>query len=181
MIADFINLSKTSLYSIKKIEWWLLKYSDTYKEIIAFNKSKYVTIRLDDGTISKLPPLNESTEHRVFLDLYRRLDDISKFHRYEDYFEQQMNEYCKIKNSHYELKKWVAKNEDLGASNFVLFLVDYLDYSEHPEHLNVYLPYSKELDLYIERKDFKNMIEFLEIFDELYWVQEILPERKNEY
>lgn len=175
-VFNLQQLNKKKCISISKIEWWLLKYSNIYKQIIAFNKSKNVSFRLDDASISKLPPLDESTKHREFLDLYRRLDNISELHRYENYFEQQMKEFSNIKDSHYELKKWVAKNEHLGANKFVLFLVDYLDYSENPEHLNVYFPYSKEFDLYIDRKDFKNTIDFLEIFNELYWVQEILPE-----
>ncbi|GGZ65670.1 hypothetical protein [Mesonia mobilis] len=174
----FLN-ANNKIFNIQEIKWWLLKYTDIYNQIITLKKNKYVTVSLNDGKILKLPPLNESTEYIEFLDLYKRLENISELHKYENYFEEQINEYCNIKKSNYELKKWVAKSEDLGTNNFVLFLIDYLDYSANPKHLNVYLPYSKELDLYIDRKDFKNTIEFLEIFNELYWIQEILPKNQK--
>ena len=64
------------------------------------------------------------------------------------------------------------------ANKFTCFLVDYLDYDEDDkvEHLNVFIHSLKELDIYVNRQDFKFTLKFLEIFDELYWVQEILPE-----
>ncbi len=87
----------------------------------------------------------------------------------------------KSKISHSELKHWVAKNEDLGAEKYVCFLMDYLDYDENneEEHLKLFLLELSELEIYIDRQDFKNTIDFLEIFIELYWVQEILPENLN--
>jgi hypothetical protein len=110
-----------------------------------------------------------------FLYLYKALHTLSELHRNEEYFENQLNDYSKIKNSPSDIKDWVSKNEDLGANKYVCFLIDYLDHDEE-EHLNVYIPDSKKLDIYIDHKDFKNTIEFLKIFDELFWVQEILPE-----
>lgn len=59
--------------------------------------------------------------------------------------------------------------------------MDYLDYDENneEEHLKLFLLELSELEIYIDRQDFKNTIDFLEIFIELYWVQEILPENLN--
>ena len=58
------------------------------------------------------------------------------------------------------------------------FLLDYLNYDEDEKvnHLSVFVPSLKDLDIFVDRQDFKFTIEFLEIFNEIYWVQEILPE-----
>jgi len=164
--------------SITKVEWWLLKYSDFYKKTSDFVYSQHL-FKMDDGSTVRLPPLGEPTDQEKFLDLYKALDTICGFHRNEKYFEQELTEYKKIKDSQSGLKNWIAKNENLGAEKYVCFLVDYLDYSENTEHLNVYVHSSKNLEIYIDRQDFRNTIEFLEIFNELYWVQEILAENIN--
>ena len=160
---------------ISQVEWWLLKYSDFYKKTSDFVYSQHL-FKMDDGSIVRLPPFGEPTDQDKFLDLYNALDTICEFHRNEKYFEQELTEYQKIKDSQSELKNWIAKNEDLGAEKYVCFLVDYLDYSENAEHLNIYAHTSKELEIYIDRQDFRNTIKFLEIFNELYWEKEILPE-----
>jgi len=160
---------------ITQVEWWLLKYSDFYKKTSDFVYSQHL-FKMDDGSIVRLPPFGEPTDQDKFLDLYNALDTICEFHRNEKYFEQELTEYQKIKDSQSELKNWIAKNEDLGAEKYVCFLVDYLDYSENVEHLNIYAHTSKELEIYIDRQDFRNTIKFLEIFNELYWEKEILPE-----
>jgi hypothetical protein len=177
-LSKFKNLKSNSLYSIDKINLWLLKYSDSYKKTIHFIESKKEEFELEDASSVWLPPIKEpiSNSEKKFIILYGVLNTISEFHRNEKYFEQEMTEYHKIKHSKSDLKKWVAKNETLGAEKYVCFLIDYLDYSENPVHLNIYLNTLNELNIYIDRQEFKNTIDFLEIFNELYWVQEILPE-----
>lgn len=180
LISELFELKKNGTLSISIIEWWLLKYSEFYKKTYDFVYSQHL-FTTDDGSVIRLPPFGKPTDKEKFLDLYIALDTISEFHRNEKYFQQELTEYQKIKNSHSDLKKWVAKNENLGADKYVCFLIDYLDYDENDqeEHLNVYVSSLKELEIYIDRKDFKNTIDFLEIFNELYWVQEILPENLN--
>jgi hypothetical protein len=177
-ILDLKDLSASNIYQIPQIEWWLLKYSDFYKKTYDFVYNQHL-FKMDDGTTVRLPPFGEPTEQERFLDLYKALDTISEFHRNEKYFKQELTEYQKNKDSQSDLKNWIAKNEDLGAEKYVCFLVDYLDYSENAEHLNIYVHSSKELEIYIDRQDFKNTIEFIEIFNKLYWIQEILPENMN--
>ena len=175
MVEQLIKILNQKVNPISKVEWWLLKYSDLYKKTSDFVYSQHL-FKMDDGSFVRLPPFGEPTDQEKFLDLYKALDTICEFHRNEKYFEQELTEYHKIKDSESDLKNWIAKNEDLGAEKYVCFLVDYLDYSENAEHLNIYVHSSKELKIYIHRQDFKNTIEFLEIFNELYWEKEILPE-----
>ena len=177
IIAELAELSEVGKIKMPQIEWWLLKYSELYKITYGHVHSQHL-FELEDGSIVRLPPFGKPTDQEIFLDLYKALDTISEFHRNEKYFKQEMVTYNKIKHSHSDLKNWAVKNENLGADKYVCFLVHYLDYDENDqeEHLSVYVHSAEEIDIYIDRQDFKNTIDFLEIFNELYWVQEILPE-----
>ncbi|NQY30109.1 MAG: hypothetical protein HRT69_11635 [Flavobacteriaceae bacterium] len=177
-IYELLGLKKNGRLQLSVIEWWLLKHSCLHKKVLSFIESKKEIFELEDGSSVRLPPLKESISNseKKFLDLYNALDTISEFHRNEKYFQQEMLEYHKIEHSQSDLKKWVSKNEPFGVEKYACFLIDYLDYSENAEHLSIYVHNSKELDIYIDRQDFKHTVEFLEIFNELYWVKEILPE-----
>lgn len=177
-LEELLQLKNNGIHTINQIEWWLLKYSNAYKNILRSVESKNEEFELEDGSIVNLPPLEEplSKSDQNFISLYQALDTLTKFHKDEKYFEEEMIEYHKIKESHLKLKNWVFKNEHLGSERFVCFLVDYLDYSENAEHLLVYVYTSPELKIYIDQKYFKNTIEFLEIFNELYFMQNILHE-----
>ncbi|MBK5193967.1 MAG: hypothetical protein JJE07_12325 [Flavobacteriaceae bacterium] len=176
-LLEFQHLGRNDIYSIVKIEWWLLKYSDIQKVTHDLVYSQHL-FQEEDGTTIRLPPFGKKSEKEKFLDLYEALDSISQFHKNENYFEQQMVLYCQIKRAPSDLKKWVAKNEKLGADNYACFLLDYLDYDEEEkvEHLSVFVPSLKEINIFVELQDFKHTINFLEIFNELYWVEEILKE-----
>jgi len=177
---DLQNLSVANILAISKVQWWLLKYSDLYKKTSDFVHSQHL-FTTDDGSVIRLPPFGKPTDQDKFLDLYNALDTLSELHRNEKYFEKEMVEYRLTKNSHSDLKKWIIKNENLGAEKYVCFFIDYLDYDENEkeEHLSVYVSSLKELDIFIDRKDFKNTIDFLEIFNDLYWVQEIFLESQS--
>jgi|GEM_PF-1910342 len=177
-IQSFIRLIlDNNILSMPMIEWWLLKYSDHYKSAYDFfyNQNLY---EIEEGSVMRLNLFGKPTDQKKFLELYEALDKVSGYHRNEAYFEQEMVDYNKIKKSQSDLKKWVIKNEYLGADKYVCFFVDYLDYDKNneEEHLSVFVLPFKELDIYIDRQYFKNTIEFLEIFNELFWSQEIYPE-----
>ncbi|MDN3724804.1 hypothetical protein QRD02_10450 [Aequorivita sp. SDUM287046] len=176
----FSYLETQNVFSTSIIEWWLLKYSDFYKQTYGFVYSQHL-FKMDDGSTVRLPPFGKPTDEEKFIDLYQALDTISELHRNEKYFDLQMVEYHKIKDSQSDLKNWVAANENFGSEKYVCFLIDYLDYDENnkEEHLKIFLLESTDLEIYIDRQDFKNTIDFLETFNELYWVQEILPENLN--
>ncbi len=171
------KLGKDNIYSIDKVEWWLLRFSALQKETHNFIYSRH-KFELEDGSIVRLPPLGKKSEQEKFLDLYQALDTISQFHRNEHYFEQELISYHTIIKSKSNLKAWVSKNEDLGADKYVCFFLDYLDYDddEKVEHLSLFIHSLKEVEIFVDRQDFRFTIEFLEIFNDLFWVQEILPE-----
>jgi len=174
-LRQFEKLQNCNIYSMEKIEWWLLKYSiiqrETHDSIYSQHK-----FELEDGSFIRLPPFGKISEQEVFLDLYEALDVVSKFHRYEEYFEQQMVLYSEIRNSPSDLKDWIANNEILGANKYSCFLLDYLDYDEDEKvvNLNIYVHSLKIIDIFVARKDFKHTISFLETFNEQFWVKNII-------
>lgn len=169
-LNDLQQLKSSGIYTIEKIEFWLLKYSNSYKSIHNFIYSQHLS-NLEDGSTVRLPPFTKVSKEEIFIDLYDALVTISGFHRNEKYFKQEMLAYQKIKNSFSNLRFWTAKNENLGAEKYACFLIDYLDYAEDEkvEHLSVFVPSLNEFDIYIDRQDFTHTIDFLKTFNELYW------------
>jgi len=176
----FLFFKNKKVFSINKIEYWLLKYSDFYITTYEFVYNQHL-FKSDDGSTVRLPNLKETTDQEFFLNLYKALDTISQFHRNESYFEQELIKYEKIKNSQSDLKNWLTKNEDLGTVKYVSFLTDYLDYdkNDEEEHLIIYIYGLEDFEIYVERQNFKNTIDFLEKFNELYWHDENVTETKE--
>lgn len=172
-INEFLELAGEKAISINKIEWWLLKYESEFKRIDKLESAKHLHIR-ENGTVIRLPPTLKPNQNDKFLCLFRALDELSNLHKFEDYFGPQMTEYHKIKSFKPELENWLTKNEKFGADKFVCFLIDYLDYDENDkeEHLSLFVHSATELDVFVNRGDFKNTIEFLETFNEIYWTHE---------
>lgn len=169
------ELCGNGVFRMSKIQEWINSYSELYKKTYDFVHSQHLYEDSDGSTI-RLPLCGEPTNEKIFLSIYASLNGILELHINETYFEKEMVEYFKIKNSPSDIKTWIVKNEDLGAEQYVCFLIDHLDYDEngHEEHLIVYIHHLKGPEININRQDFKNTIAFLEVFNELYWVQEIL-------
>jgi len=144
------------------IEWWLLKYSEVFLELEKREQSLYYNWL---AGVKTNPSLGK--HQLLFIDTYRALETVSEFHRNEAYFEDQLKAY----KTHYpvEVKEWVLKNEKIGSEIYACFLLDYLDYSEDAEHLNVYVKDLGERSIFIKRSDFKYTLAFLDIFNNLYW------------
>ena len=170
MIKRFLDLSETSVFTIKDIDGWLFHYSELYETTHDLFYNKYL-FELEDGSKVRLPPVEKKTEEENFLHLYDALNAISKFHKNERYFEEQMAQYQKIKNYKNHLKNWIENNEHLGSDQYACFLLDYLDYDEDDkvEHLKIHVLSSVPLEVYVDRNNFKYTIEFLEAFNALYW------------
>lgn len=170
---DLNILTKSLPISINKVEWWLLKYKGKFEQIKKIENSKNLHIA-EDGTILRLPMSFEPNPNDKFLALYKALDELTEFHKFEEYFSKQMIEYSKVKSSQAELKEWLSKNEKLGADKFVCFLIDYLDYDEDDkvEHLNIFVHSATEIKIFVDREGFKNTIFFLETFNEIYWTDD---------
>ncbi len=178
IIQELFKLGESWVFRMYKVRDWIFNYSDLYKKTYDFVHSQHLYTDYDGSTI-RLPLCGQPTDEEIFLNLYESLNRILELHANEAYFEKEMVEYDKIKNSPSDIKTWVVKNADIGAKEYVCFLIDHLDYDEngHEEHLIVYIHNLKEAQIFIDRQDFKNTIAFLEFFNELYWIKEILSQK----
>lgn len=173
-VTELLSLSNGDLYTMDKIRWWLLKYYKTFRVLNEGEQNKYI-VQLKDGSVVRLPPFKVYTEDQVFLCIYQALETLSDFHKNEEYFQKELVRYKWILGSDiHSLRKWVRDNEKIGADDYACFLLDYLDYSDSPEHLNIFLLYSKDLNFYVNKEDFKYTLKFLDVFQDVYWDKDIL-------
>jgi len=173
ILKEFENFVDGKVKSMPEIEWWLLKYSECFKETHKSYCNQYL-FEFPDGTVLRDAPILKPNHLLDFLNLYDALDQLSKIHRNEKYYEEEINEYYKIKDSKIKLKNWVEKNEKYGNNDLASFWVDYLDYSENEEeiyHLSVYTRTEQDFEIFVQRENFKSLIDFKNIFDALYYVQ----------
>jgi len=159
-ILDLFSLNNQKVYSMRQIDSWLLKYKFLYQKIMKLPFHQNIVAR---KTLAQLSPF--SVDNNLFMILYQDLETVSGFHSYENYFKQELKQYHKIKSSKSAVKKWVQKNESLGAEIFVQFQIDYFNYNTIKEHLKVLINPSEKLEIHINHKDFTHTIEFLDIFN----------------
>ncbi len=156
MIKELKYLSTDSIISIDKVEFWLLKYQDNYNHL----KS------LREGEL--LPLSNYATAEDKFVDLYEKLDEVSRYHKFESCCKEQLEIYASIKNDTEKVEKWLSTNEYFYYEELIHFAVKYLDYlgNDKDYNLKVFSHFNKDLEFFINGKDFESTIEFIEKFNQ---------------
>lgn len=170
-IKEFESLSSDGIYSISKIEFWLLKYYDEYNRIKEKESERFVYF-IDAKEIRLPDHIEVKTVNEFFLHFYDTLIKVTELHKNENYFKSEMAIYNSIKNTPEEIKKWLVKNERLGADKYFMFSLDYFgdeDEMEKVIHLNVAFLEGKVKNIFIDRNDFKHTIEFTNAFNNTYW------------
>ena len=158
-------LINKSTVSVEEVEWWLLKYSDYIKKI---NNNCNCGSKTDE-----LPCICKRSENeKLILEVFYSLDELTNFHRFEKYAIEQINNYKIYVDNKKNIDKWLMKNEKFGSEFLACFLIDYLDYSENEEeniNLLAYRNEKEKIEIFVNRQNFENLIEFKELFDELYY------------
>lgn len=173
IINELILLGNNNILSIAKIEWWLLKNKEYYK----YCRENNIKINSCFHEIGCACSMN-SVEAK-FSFLYEELSKISEKHKLESYAKEELKTYEVIKVNNIEIKNWLIKNEKMAGEELACFLIDYLDYSENENeiyHLLAYRNVEQKLEIFIQRNDFENVIEYKELFDELYYIKKLYPE-----
>lgn len=165
LIAELMILSESNLYSIDKIEWWLLKHKNHYDYCCNNwnNNSTY-------GDLPDIITLN--SEESKFKSFYSSFVEICEFHRYESFAKFELEFYLGIEENEYKVKEWLMKNEKFGSETLACFLTDYLDYDSDNSkciNLNVYQRDYPQLNFFVKRSDFENLLKFKLLFDSLYY------------
>jgi len=171
-VNEFKSLKENDLYSLAKLEWWLMKYEDYYKDLKSY---WYCDICNYDEDFNSCFCENPSSEN-LFLVLFQELEEFCDYRKYENYFKVELETYYKVKDNPKALKELVIKNEEIAVTEFSLFFLNYYDYQFEPVHLNIYSKALQDFDIYVDFKDFDNTITFLDIFDKLFWKDNIYPE-----
>lgn len=167
-LQELESLILEEIISMPKIEWWLLKYKEAYKVSKYVERQENTFIDVDEEA-TYLPSLSKPTVEEKLIEVYEALERLSNYYRNEQYYKNQLLKYEVIKHNSEEVK---ANEEKYKAENYLLFFVDYLDYEINNEeyHLKLSFHKSPNCELFVNRMDFIHTINFLEIFNTLYWV-----------
>lgn len=174
-----MNFSKTisSLInnpnSISRIDKWI------YENQINYKYCKEINVNINSCFHDIGCACSMNSEEAKFLFLYEELSKILEMHKLESYAKEELKTYKAIKVNNTEIKNWLIKNEKIASEELACFLIDYLDYSDNEKeiyHLLAYRNIEHKLEIFIQRNDFENLIEYKELFDELYYIKKIYPE-----
>lgn len=171
-IKEFLQLSNNNIYSIDKIEWWLLKYSELYDEC-----------KCDLSFLTYVERENEEGINQ-FRHLYVDLSKMADIHKYESYCENLLKEYDIIKDNLELVKNWMRNNEKF-YNEYEFKTLDRMtdrdcivDLNLSSSNLEMSLDYDKVDEIFlIDCRDFKYILEFTRIFYHLFWIKELLPDR----
>lgn len=159
--------------SIKNIEVWIIKNEKKY------NFCQENNIKLNSCFHEMPCGCSMNSEEAKFSFLYEELSKILEMHKLENYAKEELKKYEAKKVYNTEIKTWLIKNEKIASEELACFFIDYLDYSENEEgihHLLAYRNVEQKFEIFVQRNDFKNLIEYKELFDELYYIKKMYPE-----
>ena len=156
-IDELQQLSKGNL-RICRMNWWLLKYEEEFKEAINLTSCKKWRkwFYMGENPYTCVCPKRDNL--CVFIDLYRELDRLTQIQRLENYFEDFFNRFQSIKDSSENIMNWM-KDIRPTISNVYLTL-------DRNENLKVRF-YNSEpvLEVNINKNDYKYTLLCLDIFN----------------
>lgn len=174
-VNEFYNNKKIST-PIVYIEHWLLKHTDLRQRVLANNPlAGKPSIRIGETVIPGFR--NENVEH--FFLLYRNIIDLPKYHKLASVAEQAVVEYDNVVSSANredvieEIKNWLTKYEQLGTKELLSF------YVEDTEDIESSFAKCKNLNIHINKDDFKPISRFNKIFNLEYFENALMPDRMN--
>ena len=104
---DELKLLAKGNLRICRMNWWLLKYEDEFKEAINLTSCKKWS-RWFYGGEHPYPCVCPKRDNLcVFIDLYRELDRLTQIQRLEKYFEDKFNNFQVIKDSKDLITNWM--------------------------------------------------------------------------
>ncbi|RLZ12214.1 hypothetical protein [Faecalibacter macacae] len=156
-IEELKQLSKGNL-RICRMNWWLLKYEDEFKEAINQTSCKKWARWLYKGEHPYPCVCPKRDNLCVFIDLYRELDRLTQIQHLENYFEEKFNNFQVIKDSGDAIMKWMR---DIRPTISEIYLT--LDKNEN---LKVRFYNSDPiLEVNINKSDYKYTLLCLDIFN----------------
>tara|TARA_R100000935_G_scaffold58869_1_gene98827 strand:+ start:10040 stop:10564 length:525 start_codon:yes stop_codon:yes gene_type:complete len=155
-IINLRSLSIENIYTIDKINWWLLKYYELYK----YCKENWNNC----SCFGELPCSHTfNSEENKFIDFYQELDEISQLHKLNSECGEEILKLQEFKKERKLIDSWLRKNEELYNNLLIEF---WLDTEIIDNYILLYFSNYKDLEIKIDQTEFKDVIEFLELFSE---------------
>lgn len=153
-ISDLKSIRSTELYTIAKINWWLLKHYDLNK----YCKENWNNC----SCFGELPCSHTlNSEENNFIDFYRELDEVSELHKLNRECGIEIFELLEFKGERELITDWMKKNEELYHKLLIEF---WIDIEIIDNQILLYFSNYKNLEIKIDQTEFKDVIDFLELY-----------------
>ncbi|RYM34818.1 hypothetical protein ERX46_05435 [Brumimicrobium glaciale] len=172
-LEDFEELNTEPIMSLQKIEWWLLKYSDAYAEIMLYFKEKNVNYDTKFVVYTEYQD-TIMNPYMEFIYYFNFMDEISLIAKKEAFFKKELREYRQILHSREKTTQWLAKNEKVGLGDFPEFIWSYYRYFTIGGTLWIGDKWN-EIGFFVDWNRFCFTLYFCKVFSELFWNQKLLP------
>lgn len=188
LIADFKSLEKNGFYSVSDIALWTQKNKPVYMELREDIPDKHCPVcKLSEGYLNsetfkalewdiqefvKQCCCHWGTYEESFLDFYEVLLELMEYHQKETYLQNELEYIGDIDKDSGVIIQWLKKNEKLALDALGTFWCEWLD--EKFESISLSFLYFKEFNVFIKTEEFENTIQFLSMFDELYWESDLV-------
>ncbi len=168
--TEIRGLLKKCTYSIDEVSGWLVVNSDLYE--IVNNKFK---CSCSEPLCNCYRKVKLTKENELFYNIYCELEELIELHTNEQYAAEELNKYSKIKHDKQKVKAWILGNKRFACWDLFSFLIKYFEESEN----NIIVAYY-DFRIFINRECFKNIIDLKLLFDQLYYVERVCPEKEEQ-
>ena len=181
------NLNVGFVYTIAQVNWWLLKYSDLYKNIVnSQNALCDVCLELQAENLPydcllKPDYCNKNSKYQSFIKFYDELDKATELNKLEEKCFNVYEEYKFLNCIDEDLRDWVIKHYDVYEKLGVYFF-EYLEFnSSDVKNLHIAEAPDKSFGVDIKEEDFISAIRFYDVYHDLYYNQKLYPEKIKEW
>ncbi len=148
--------------NISEIKSWLTDNSEKIKLDISNSKCNKWENWLEDKSTHIYPCICSKREHNcIFIETYYQLDRVIQLHQKEEYFKTLVQEYKQIASDNVATSKWLKKHKKLASE------------TAFDTEISIMLeiePY-RTSKIKLNEREFKNIIEFQNIINELEYNQ----------
>lgn len=162
MISKIYELQKNQPLKVKQIKTWLVENENYVNFLISETNCRKWVEWLQEKSTHIYPCICSNREQNcIFIETYYQLDRVIKLHQKEEYFNILVQEYKQISSDEIALSEWFNKNKKLASE---------LAFDTEISIMLELEPY-KTSKIILNEIEFKNIIEFQNIFNELEYNQ----------
>lgn len=152
------ELQKHQPLKAEQIKTWLVENENYFNFLISQSSCNKWSIWLEDKSTHMYPCVCSNREQNcIFIETYYQLDRVIQLNQKEEYFKILIQEYQQISSDKIALSEWFNKYKKLASE---------LAYDTEISIMLELEPY-KTSKITLNENEFKNIIEFQNIFNEL--------------